>query len=97
MERRDASLAVRLTDLDGEHDLRLRDIHYLNRVASGDPWFHNRDIDYKVTVAGNGFVNVRDEGSEQGLVAGAFLGERHEHMAGTVKRTDMVGAFGGTR
>ena len=60
-------------------------------------WFDTRNIDYKVNVTGNGFRNVTDEGYEQGHVTGAFLGPRHEHMGGTVKRTDMVAAFGGTR
>lgn len=98
----DASLRVGLTTLgdpDAEQDLRFRDIFYLNRhqSTSDDRWFHSRDIDYKVTIDGNSFYNVRSEGHEEGLVAGAFIGANHEHMGGTVKRTDLVGAFGGTR
>ena len=85
-----------LSDSDAEQDLRFRDIYYLNRYASDSPdrWFHTRDIDYKVMIFGNTFENV---GDEQGHVIGAFFGESHEHMGGTVKRTDLVGAFGGTR
>ncbi len=98
----DAQLQVRLSTLsspDSEQDLRLRDIYYLNRFESesSDRWFHTRNIDYKISVAGNGFVNVRGEGYEQGHVTGVFLGPEHEHMGGTLKRTDMVAAFGGTR
>ncbi len=97
-----AELQVRLstlTDPGSEQDLRFRDIYFLNRFESEAPdrWFHTRDIDYKVTVSGNKFLNVREEGYEQGFVTGAFLGPEHEHMGGTVKRTDMVGAFGGSR
>ena len=98
----DAELQVFLSTLaapDNEQDLRFRDIFFLNRFESDSPdrWFHTRNIDYKVNVSGNGFLNVRGEGYEQGYITGAFLGPEHEHMGGTVKRTDMVGAFGGTR
>ena len=94
----DAELQVRfatLDDADNQQDLRFRDIYFLNRFESSGPdrWFPTRDIDYKVNVAGNRFVNVGGEGH----VTGAFLGAGHEHMGGTVKRTDMIGAFGGTR
>ena len=96
----DASLQVglaTLTNPDSEHDLRFRDIYFLNRFESADPWFSARNIDYRVKVGGNGFRNVHGEGYERGVVTGAFLGRNHEHMGGTVKRTDMVGAFGGSR
>ena len=98
----DAELEVglaTLSDPDNQQDLRFRDIYYLNRFETADRsddsdrWFPTRNIDYKVRVAGNVFANVDGEG----VVTGAFLGARHEHMGGTVKRTDMVGAFGGSR
>ena len=100
----DAELQVglaTLSDPDNEQDLRFRDIFFANRFEESDMsdtsvrWFHTRNIDYKVNVAGNTFVNVRGEGYEDGHVTGAFAGPRHEHMGGTVKRTDMVAAFGG--
>ena len=96
----DAQLQVRLhtlNDTDNEQDLRFRDIYYLNRFESesSDRWFHTRDMDYKVNVSGNLFQNVHGVGYEQGHVTGAFLGPEHEHMGGTIKRTDMVAAFGG--
>lgn len=102
----DASLQVRLTALDdpnSEHDLRFRDIYFLNRFESdwsdaSDRWFDTRDIDYKVSMwPGNQFRNVTGEGYEEGLVTGTFAGPGHEHMGGTVKRTDMIAAFGGSR
>ena len=85
-----------LSDPANEQDLRFSDIYFLNRIEDADPWFPTRNIDYKVTVTDNGFVNVPVVG-ETDLVTGAFMGAAHEHMGGTVKRTDMVAAFGGTR
>ena len=98
----DAELEVGLATLavaDSEQDLRFRDIYFLNRFESDseDRWFHTRNIDYKIRISGNAFWNVLGDDYEQGLVDGAFLGAEHEHMGGTVKRTDMVGAFGGSR
>ena len=91
-----------LSNPDNEQDLRFRDIYYKNRWLDIEPdagvWFPARNIDYKVNVYnGNWFRNVRGDGYEQGFVQGAFLGAEHQHMGGTVKRTDMVAAFGGSR
>ena len=102
----DAELEVRLATVgqDGaEHDLRFRDLFFVNQMENpdlsptSDRWFDTRNIDYKVTIDGNLFLNVQEEGYEEGWVTGSFLGEQHEHMGGTVKRTDLVGAFGGSR
>ena len=101
----DASLAVDLATVGtagSEQDLSFDDIYFVNRFESdtmddSDRWFHVRNIDYKVEVGGNQFVNVRGDGYEQGFVTGLFMGAEHEHMAGTVKRTDMIAAFGGSR
>ena len=97
-----AELAVNIANLGtatAEHDLRFRDIFYVNRFGStsADRWFHTRNIDYKVTIHHNAFYNVTGTGYEQGIVTGEFFGRSHEHMGGTVKRTDLVGAFGGSR
>ena len=101
-----AELEVLLTTLaepDNEQDLLFQDIYFLNRFENADltdsseRWFDTRNIDYKVTVSGNAFLNVRGEGYEEGRVTGIFLGPEHEHMGGTLKRTDMVASFGGTR
>ena len=95
----DAELRVNVSTLsvpDSVHDLRFRDIYFVNRFesTSSDRWFSTRNIDYKVSVTDNFFLNA---GDEQDFVTGAFFGDRHEHMGGTLKRTDMVGAFGGSR
>ncbi len=102
----DAELEVRmaaLQDPEGEHDLRFRDIAFVNRYESddfsesSDRWFDTRNIDYKVGIIGNGFSNIDEDGYEHGHVTGTFAGSRHEHMGGTLKRTDMVAAFGGSK
>ena len=98
----DAELEVGLSTLatpDSEQDLRFRDIYFVNRFESDseDRWFDTRNIDYKVTVYGSQFLNVSGDDYEQGHVVGSFLGSEHEHMGGTVKRTDMVAAFGGSQ
>lgn len=101
-----AELQVNMATLaipDSEHDLRFRNIAYLNRFETPDRsataplWFSARDIDYKIKVFGNAFLNVQGPGQEEGWITGGFMGAEHEHMAGTVKRTDMVAAFGGSR
>ena len=85
-----------------EQDLSFEDIYFVNRFESdttddSDRWFHTRNIDYKVEISGNNFENVKGDEYEQGFVTGLFMGAEHEHMGGTVKRTDMIGAFGGSR
>ena len=81
--------------LDQPQDLRFRDIYFLNKVSGTGSvgWFPTRNLDYKVSIGNNIFYH----GSAQGQITGSFLGRRHEGMAGTIKRTDLVGAFGGKR
>lgn len=101
-----AELEVRLATVasaTNEQALRFRDIYFVNRFETADRsatsprWFHTRNINYAVRIVGNEFGNIKGAGREQGLVRGVFLGSGHEHMGGTVKRTDLVGAFGGSR
>lgn len=91
----DVELDVMLSRLDMPQDLKFRDIYFLNRFESEGPdrWFPTRNLDYKVDIAGNEFSHW----SDKGLIRGVFLGAEHEGMAGTLKRTDFVGAFGGVR
>ena len=72
-----------------------RDIAFLNRLQSTGPdrWFPIRNMNYNVAIYGNQF----SYSGADGQIAGTFMGERHEGMAGTLKRTDLIGAFGGTR
>ena len=91
----DVKLEVMLSRLADPQDLKFRDIYFVNRFESTGPdrWFPARNLDYKVDIEGNGFWHS----SNQGHITGAFLGPEHEGMGGTIKRTDLVGAFGGTR
>ena len=91
----DVELEVALSSLDDPQDLRFQDIYFVNRFESegDDRWFPSRNLDYEVDISGNTFSHA----STEGLITGAFLGPEHEAMGGTIKRTDLVGAFGGTR
>ena len=84
---------VSLDALSSKQNLLFRDIAFLNKGDAPDRWFPVRDIVYQVSVHHNSFSHI----SREGIISGAFLGESHDHMAGTLKRPDMVGAFGGTR
>ena len=93
-------LDVVLSRLADPQDLKFRDIYFLNRYDSDGPdrWFPARNLNYRVNiVGGNRFTHWNDAQSDEGLITGTFLGPEHEGMAGTIKRTDLVGAFGGTR
>ena len=85
-----AGLRVNLRTLEGE--LKFGDIIFANRLDEAT-YFPVRNIDYDVEIAGNGFWNTDGDG----FVVGSFMGPQHEGMGGTVKRTDLVGAFGGKR
>lgn len=91
----DAELTVQMSNLAAEQDLKFNDVYFLNKFEEhgSDRWFSERNIDYKVTMTPHGFYHS----SNDGHVTGLFLGPEHEGMAGTIKRTDLVGAFGGTR
>ena len=82
-----------LSDPAHAHDLHFRDIAYVDDEAPSTRWFAVRSLDYEIRIEDNGFHNA----SGEGWVTGSFMGEAHEAMAGTLKRGDMRGAFGGTR
>ena len=89
------ALTVDMNRLAADQDLRFRDLYFVNLLESIGPdiWFPDRNIDYKVTMLKDGFYYS----SATDKVHGLFMGPRHEGMAGTLKRPDLVGAFGGTR
>ena len=83
-----ADMAVTLADLTGELDFTgLWNLE--TQAAWGDG-----DLGYDVIVEGNTFVQT--EGDE-GVVTGAFFRASHEAMGGTLERSDLTAAFGGTR
>lgn len=91
----DVALHVDLDNLTDPHDLEFRDLYFLNRWEDQTDarWFSTRNIDYDVELWNNWFTHV----SEDGRVTGTFVGEEHDGMVGTLHRTDLIGAFGGTR
>ena len=91
----ETTLTVDMDNLDDEQDLRFRNLFFLSRFeeSGAERWFPVRNIDYKVKMSQQGFYRSEDDGQ----IVGVFLGPKHEGMAGTLKRTDLVGAFGGTR
>ena len=91
----DVALHVDLDNLTDDHDLQFRDLFFLNRWEDTTEarWFSTRNLDYDVELTGNWFSAY----SEDGAVIGTFVGEEHEGMTGTLRRTDLIGAFGGVR
>ena len=91
----DAGLAVHLADLTG--DLDFTGLHHVadspDGPRKGDMWLDG-DLGYDVAVSGNTFIQT---GGDAGYVTGAFFGAAHEAMGGTLKRSDLIAAFGGTR
>ena len=87
----DAAMTVDLADLDGT-------VAFSNLMTAVDGElrdFRRTDLDYLVTVTGNGFRDL------DGIVAGSFHGPGHEEMAGVLDDrsagVSLIGGFGGTR
>ncbi len=91
----ETTLTVDMDNLDDEQDLNFRNLFFLSRFeeSGAERWFPTRNIAYKVKMSQQGFYRSEDDGQ----IRGVFIGPRHEGMAGTLKRTDLVGAFGGKR
>ncbi len=93
----DASLGVDLSDLTGTADFTRLETWATGAVpgaaGTGTRW-GDGDLAYGIAVTGNTFVQT---GGDDGLLTGAFFGEQHEGMGGTVERDDLTAAFGGTR
>ena len=93
-----ADLSVDLADLDGRLDFTgMRHIGegaVLDPTVSyGDPW-GDGDLTYAIAVRGNTFVQT---GGDAGIVTGAFFGTGHQGMGGSLERSDLTAAFGGSR
>ena len=52
------------------------------------------ELNYRIGTNGNSFFKLD---GDEGAVEGVFLGPAHEEMAGTLRREDLVGVFGGRR
>ena len=92
-----AELDVHLDDLTGQarfDDLESWPVSAAPGAAgTGDRW-GDGDLRYTSGVTGNTFVQT---GGDEGFVTGAFFGEEHEAVGGTLERIDLTAAFAGTR
>ncbi|MYD93242.1 MAG: transferrin-binding protein-like solute binding protein [Chloroflexi bacterium] len=87
----DAAMTVDLADLDGT-------VAFSNLMTAVDGnvrGFRQSDLEYDVTVTGNGFADAN------GVIDGAFYGPGHDEMAGIVddrsSSVGLIGGFGGVR
>ena len=92
----DADLSIDLETLDGYFELsRMGYWTSFTDVAPGTGTIWGTgSLGYVVDISGNTFTSV---GGADGAVEGIFVGAAHEGMAGTLRRNDLVGAFGGSR
>ena len=91
------SLTDRLSDLTYSVEsfgrLQISSIEYLDAATGRDTWKSGR-LEFDVVVQGNTFLTTD---GQAGIVSGAFFGESHEGMGGTIEREDLAAAFGGSR
>ncbi len=85
----DVRLSVTLADLTAG-TLAFSDLEQAGGTRWGDG-----DLDYRVTIADGRFDNQDRTGPDAGVITGVFLGTDHKAMAGTLRRDDLAGAFGG--
>ena len=91
-----ARLTVDLELLDGSikfSELKYWDTGIIPIDGPSTTW-GDGDLEYAVRVRGNTFVQAH---GDEGTVTGAFFGNGHEGMAGTLQRDDLTAAFGGKR
>ena len=62
-------------------------------AGSGRTW-GDGDLRYGISVHGNAF---RERSGDAGTLTGSFTGKSHEGVAGTLERSDLTAAFGGSR
>ena len=62
-------------------------------AGTGTQW-RDGHLAYTISVTGNTF---RQTGGDEGFLTGAFFGQSHEGMGGTLERDDLTAAFGGSR
>ena len=92
----DARIGITLADLTGTANFT--NLEAWEGMMPGDPgtgtqWLDG-DLAYAIAVRGNIFQQT---GGDAGFLTGAFFGEEHEGMGGTLERDDLASAFGGTR
>ena len=94
-----ADMTVRLASLKG--DIRFTGLEKWRAraapgaIGTGTRW-GDGNLHYPIEVYGSDFWRLYDSGDE-GDVSGSFFGPAHEGMGGTIRRDDLIGAFGGER
>lgn len=93
----DASIAVDLASMTGNADFTSLET-WTAGTAPGAPgtgarWLDG-DLGYSISVHGNTF---QETGGDPGSLTGVFTGPSHEGVAGTLERSDLTAAFGGSR
>ena len=93
----DASVSVGLSTLTGQADFNNLESWAVGEApgdaGTGAIW-GDGNLAYSIAVNGNTFRQI---GGDDGILTGAFFGELHEGMGGTLEREDLSAAFGGTR
>lgn len=93
----DAEIGVNLTTLRGRADFTSLEAWALRAApgaaGTGTQW-RDGDLGYAIAVRGNTF---RETGGDGGRLTGIFTGAAHEGVAGTLERSDLTAAFGGSR
>ena len=92
-----AELSIRMDTLAGQLDFTNLEAWGAGAppgaIGTGTVW-GDGDLNYTIRVNGNTFVQT---GGDEGTVTGAFLGNAHEAMGGTLERRDLSAGFGGSR
>ena len=92
-----AEVGVNLDDLTGEADFTGLESWAAGEApgeaGTGASW-GDGDLGYTIAINGNTF---KQTGGDDGLLTGAFFGESHEGMGGTLEHEDLTAAFGGKR
>ena len=92
-----ADLTVGLATLDGSAEFSELETWSAGAapgaIGSGATWTDG-NLAYSIEVRGNTFT---DTGGDDGILTGAFFGDQHEGMGGTLQRDDLSAAFGGSR
>ena len=93
----DASITLQIGTLAGNADFTALEVWNAGQApgeaGSGAMW-GDGDLGYTIAVNGNTF---RDSGGDDGRLTGVWTGAGHEGVAGTLERSDLTAAFGGTR
>ena len=91
-----ADMSVELASLAGDLDFTgLQSWPFPSDAVHGTgALWGDGDLAYTIRVRGNTFVQT---GGDEGIITGAFFGASHEGMGGTLERSDLAAAFGGSR